>query len=110
MSVENSKVIDVVNIDLNGDVIFTISDHLEWKDDNEHILLLQEKINAYLSAIESEDLYKQYPDAKGRHAIISVVAKYTPNEDGEIFIQRVKDALADEGYGFTFFVGTSKIP
>jgi len=102
MPVDNPEVIDVVHIDLNGDAVFTISDHLEWKDDNEHILILQDKINAYLSAIESADLFKQYPKAKGRHAIISVVAKYPPNKDGEIFIQRIKDALEDEGYGFSF--------
>ena len=102
MSVENLEIIDFVSIDLNGNAVLTISDHLEWDESNEHLLVLQDKINAYLSSIESGDLYEQYPDAKGRHVVISVVAKHAPNKDGKIFIQRIKDLLADEGYSFTF--------
>lgn len=52
MSVENSKVIDFIS-DKEDKIVLTISDHLEWDNDNEHIYLLQEKINAYLMAIES---------------------------------------------------------
>jgi hypothetical protein len=39
MSVENTKVIDVVSIDLDGNAILSISDHLEWDDKNEHLLI-----------------------------------------------------------------------
>ena len=41
MSVENFKVIDVVGIDKNESVILTVSDHLEWDEENEHLLILQ---------------------------------------------------------------------
>ena len=102
MSVENLKVIDFVSIDLNGNVVLTISDHLEWDESNEHLLVLQDKINAYLSSIESGDLYKQYSDAKGRNIVINLVAKHVPNKEGEIFIKRIKEALTSAGYRFTF--------
>ena len=59
MSVENFKVIDVASIDLNGNAVLTISDHLEWDEQNEHLLTLQNKINAYLGAIENGGLYKE---------------------------------------------------
>lgn len=104
MSVENVNIIDFVSIDLNGDAILTISDHLVWDEGNKHLPVLQDKINAYLSSIESGDLYEQYPDAKGRHVAINLAVKYAPNPTGEIFIQRVKDALANEGYGFTLTI------
>lgn len=102
MSVENLKVIDFVSIDLNGNVVLTISDHLEWNESNEHLLVLQDKINAYLSAIESGDLYKQYSDAKGRNIVINLVVKHVPNKDGMIFIKRIKEAVTSAGYSFTF--------
>ena len=53
MSVENSQVIDAISINPQDVVVLTISDHLEWDEENEHLLLLQNKINAYLGVIES---------------------------------------------------------
>ena len=100
MSVENLNVIDFVSIDKNENVVFSISDHLEWDEANEYLLILQNKINAYLSSIESGDIYKQYPNAKGKHIAINLVARYTLKKTGYDFIQRVKDALANKGYGF----------
>ena len=60
MSVKNVNVIDFVSIDLNTDVALTISDHLEWDDNNEHLLILQNKINTYISFVESGGIYEQY--------------------------------------------------
>jgi hypothetical protein len=57
MSVENNEVIDVVSVDKQGNAILTISDHLEWSEDNEHLLILQTKINTYLGSIESGELF-----------------------------------------------------
>ena len=44
MSVEILNVIDFVSSDKNGNVVLTISDHLEWDEENNHLLLLQDKI------------------------------------------------------------------
>jgi len=44
MSIENVSVIDVVSIDKNGDAVLTIADHLEWDDENTHLLKLQNKM------------------------------------------------------------------
>lgn len=42
MSIEQADVIDAIVVDKEtGQVVLTISDHLEWGDD--HLLLLQEK-------------------------------------------------------------------
>ena len=101
MSVENLKIIDFVSIDLNGNVVLTISDHLEWDESNEHLLVLQDKINAYLRSIESGDLYKEYSAAKGRNIVINLVIKHVPNKEGEIFIERIKEAIISAGYNFT---------
>jgi hypothetical protein len=104
MSVENTKVIDVVSIDLDGNAILSISDHLEWDDKNEHLLILQDKINAYLDAIESGNLYKVFPNAKDRKIIIRIVAMYEPNSDVLIFLKRTEEILKSAGYGFGFKV------
>ena len=104
MSVENLKVIDFASIDKNGNAVLTISDHLKWDDDNEHLLTLQNKINAYLSAIETTDFYDDYPNAKGRNIVISIVTKYEPNDNARLFLDATKKILQSAGYGFKFSV------
>jgi hypothetical protein len=104
MSVENLKVVDFASIDKNGCAVLTISDHLEWDKNNEHLLILQNKINAYLNAIEGESFYIDYPDAKGRTIIISIVAKYEPNADANAFLSKTKDLLQSAGYYLEFKV------
>ena len=102
MSVEDLKVIDFVSIDKTDKAVLTISDHLEWDDNNEHLLILQNKINAYLEAIENGNLYKQYPKAENRKIVINIAVKYAPNKTGKIFLQKVKGTLEAAGYGYSF--------
>lgn len=102
MSVENLNVIDFASIDTQGNVVLTISDHLEWDEKNEHLLTLQNKINAYLKAIENGSLYEEYPSAKNKNIIIDVVMKNIPNEDGKRFLEYTKEILDASGYQFKF--------
>ncbi len=50
MSIEQTEIVDFVNIDRkSGDVWLTISDHLPGDHgEGEHLVLLQNKLNAYL--------------------------------------------------------------
>lgn len=100
MAVDDKNIIDIVSIDLDESAVLTISDHLEWDDKNEHLLILQDKINSYLEAIEDGQLYDKYPQAKNRSIKIRVVAKYLPNRDGELFLKQVKEFLKSEGFDF----------
>lgn len=103
MSVEDIKVIDIISLDKEEkEVILTISDHLEWDNENEHLLILQDKLNTYLAAIEGGDLYVQYPKANKKSICIQIVALHSPNEDGLIFLQRTKEIIENAGYRFFF--------
>ena len=100
----NPEVVDYVGIDLNGDVVLTVSDHLIWDDKNEHLLALQNKINAYLAFMEKGNLYEEYPDAKDRNIVISIVAQYEPNDTAKIFLDRIGETLESAGYELRFRV------
>lgn len=78
MSVDQTNVIDAIGIDnVTGDLVLTIADHREWKEcSNEHLLLLQEKLNTYLRFVESGEISQTYMDAKDRSVLIDVVCKY----------------------------------
>lgn len=102
MSVEDKNVVDAFSITPEGKVRLLISDHLEWDQKNEHLLILQEKINTYLGVIESGEVYEVYPQSKGKEFIIQVMMKYSPNETALEFLSRVEGILSNAGYGFQY--------
>jgi hypothetical protein len=104
MPVDNLQSIDIVSIDKKNNVVLTISDHLKWDKANEHLLILQDKINLYLEAIENGELYSQCPNALNKEIIISIVAKYTPNATAKVFINQVSEKLKTIGYALSFEV------
>jgi hypothetical protein len=107
MSVEDKNIIDFISIDDDGKVVLTISDHLEWDMENEHLLILQTKINMYLGAIENGELYSKYPKAKDRNICIRIIAINEPNIDGFKFLERAKEVLTGAGYQFKFEIHQS---
>ena len=71
MSIDQNRVVDFIGMDLiKNEIILTISDHLEWGV-TDHLVKLQEKLNNYLSFIESGELYEAYhtrASDRGPHA------------------------------------------
>jgi hypothetical protein len=103
MSIEQTGVVDAIGVDKEtGQVVLTISDHLEWDDD--HLLLLQEKLNLYIGFVEAGELLDVYPDSKGRQVCINIICKYPPNVGGENFLSRVGSILDRVGIRLAFQV------
>jgi hypothetical protein len=103
MSVENSRVIDAISVNLKNVVVLTISDHLAWDDKNEHLILLQDKINAYLEVIESGEIYEIYQDAREKKFQIGIGFKFRPNDTAMVFLEKVKEILAKSGYELYYY-------
>ncbi len=80
--------------------MLTISDHLPWDEKNEHLLILQNKINAYLAFIENGELLEAYPDSKGRFILINIITKYLPNKNAELFLKKTREVLEESGSKF----------
>jgi hypothetical protein len=109
MPVDNPDVVDAIGIERDsGIVALTISDHLEWDDDNQHLLALQEKINRYFAFIESGEVLESYPQAVGKPLRIDVVCKYTPSESGERFLAAARQVIEQAGWSFSWRVPTSE--
>jgi len=107
MSITETKVVDIIAVPEwePENVILVITDHLEWgdkKQQGEHLLLLQEKINSYIAFIENGELLESYPPAKGKNPKIRINGLYELPEQGEIFIDRVTEVLKGAGIGFEF--------
>ena len=82
MSVIDYDQFDFISIHKDGYAVLTISDHLEWDKDGEHLYALQSKINNYLDAIERRELVAQYPDAEGRSILIQIISQFRPDKKG----------------------------
>lgn len=103
MSIEQTEIIDFASIDEDsGDFLLTISDHLPWDREGDHLLLLQKKLNAYLSFIESGEILAKLPQARGRRIAINLVGKFPPSADAELFLERSRVAIEAAGFRLSF--------
>lgn len=104
MSIDQTNVIDAIGVDnQTGEVVLTIADQLEWTgSDNEHLLLLQEKLNTYLRFVESGEIMKVYPDAKERTVIIDVTCKHALTESARNFFTQVSPIVSGAGMSLRY--------
>lgn len=107
MSIENPKTIDSIGVDKKtGKVVLKIFDHLDWEDEHEHLLLLQTKINTYLSFIESGEVYTAYENSKNREFVISVDFAEKPVSNAVKFMDNSARIIAEAGYELEYSVET----
>jgi len=97
MSVDQKYIVDLISTTPDEKVMLTISDHLPWDEENEHLLVLQDKLNSYLTFIESGEIFESYPIAKNKSFIIEVTMKYAPNEVAVVFLNRSKELIEKTG-------------
>jgi hypothetical protein len=100
MTVEQTSVVDIAYIDREtGIVHLIVTDHLQWE--GEHLLVLQEKINGYLSFVESGKVFDTLPGAEGKNIQIELITKYKPTEEALHFFGHAEAFLRQEALGFT---------
>lgn len=102
MSIQDAEIIDFISMEKGKNKVrLTISDHLEWEANNEHLYLLQNKLNAYIGFIESGELVDTYPDAEGKDILICIVTKHYPNIEGLKFMNTAKKTIEPLGIELT---------
>ena len=95
MAVDKDRLIDMMSFDTNnGDVVLTISDHLEWSDTVLHQQTLQAKFNTYIAFVESGEMFELYPQSKNRRVSIRLVYKHKPDQNGRLFIERARKVIS----------------
>lgn len=106
MSVSDPDVVDFVGADrASGDVVLTISDHLEWGSLGvEHASVLEAKLEAYLRFLESGQILEEYPKAKGRRVRIEILQKYSPDASGQERLAALRAEIGRRGYHLSWRV------
>ena len=96
MSILETDKIDAMGISKDGKGLrLMLSDHLDWENEAEHLNLLHDKINAYLSFIESNQYAQTYPDESFEYYIIDVGFKYEASENCLKFVQVINKQLRE---------------
>ena len=105
MTIEQEGVIDLIGMnEEEGYISLIISDHLEWDETNEKLLLLQSKINAYLSFIESGQIYETHPESKDMNIHVVLTSIHEPNEEALKFFRLLTPIVEDAGFYFKWGV------
>ena len=89
MSLEHIDKVDALGLDQRTrHVVLTIADSWNWNNENQHLLALQEKINAYLNFIETGQVWEAYTMDKARNLRINVVFRYSPPASALEFLEK----------------------
>lgn len=103
MAIDNLDTIDGMAIDKERQaLVLLLTDHLPFEgagalSEKDHLLLLQDKINAYISFIEAEQFRETYPNEEFNIAVIEIHFKYEITKTCENFLNAVQAQISEIG-------------
>lgn len=98
MSVLDKETVDGMALDKNGKVIrLLIADHLDWSNEYNHLLVLQDKINAYIAFCEEHQYNQVYKNILVECAILEIHFKYEPTIKAMNFLEQVQRQVNELG-------------
>lgn len=101
MSVTDLDKVDMMGYTQGGECLrMIISDHLDWEDEEVHLWILQDKINAYLALLQDKKWRKKNAK-KVKYVEILVFFVEDITESAKKFLQTVQDQLGQYGIKIT---------
>lgn len=92
--VEKDKIDGIATSGDGKTLMILLSDHLDFENEEIHLLTLQDKINAYLGFIESKQYNDIYPDKTFENIIIQIHFKYKISANCKKFIDVVNSQVS----------------
>ena len=109
MSVVDNKTVDGVALtDDNKGIILLITDHVDWSDEYRHLVMLQEKINVYISFLEARQYEEIYKEEVITYGVIEIHFLYNLTGNAEKFLQSVQNQVAELGIKIQYCVSREK--
>ena len=96
MSVFETDQIDTMGV-VNGNLELWIRETCDWKYEDEHFDLLEDKLNHYLLYLDSKQYVQKYGD-NFNEMIISIHFMYDLVENAVKYLNVVSQQLAEAGY------------
>src|SRR5688500_18168770 len=115
MTIVQTGVVDWMGIEKGtGHVSLTVVDDLDWNDEQNHLLLLQEKLNTYLAFIESGEVFERLVEEAGRRVPattpvkVTILAKFELTPRSREFLSHAVASFGSAGFSLSHRV--VKIP
>lgn len=111
MSLENTNVVDGMGIDKGQDILcLLLVDTLPWEHDStraeyNHLMLLQDKLNAYISFWETRQYEEHYPGKVFDMAVIELHFQYDVTENCRKFLRVVQNQVGQYGIQIETHIG-----
>lgn len=111
MAIDDPNVIDGIAIDESRKAVcLLLTDHLAWSgkgslNEYDHLILLREKLNAYISYLETRQYEEQYPREELAMAVIELHFQYDITENCERFLHTVQDQVGPYGIQIEAHIG-----
>lgn len=98
MSVLDKETVDGMAKDRGGNGIrLLITDHLDWNDEYNHLLVLQEKINSYIVFCEEHQYNQICKDTIVEYAIFEIHFMFEPTIKAMNFLEQVQRQVNEMG-------------
>jgi len=85
-------------------IILLIADHMDWRDEYQHLVMLQEKINVYITFLEQKQYEDIYKGENITYGIIEIHFLYNLTANAEKFLQSVQNQVAELGVKIQYCV------
>ena len=105
LNIEKTNVIDGISYDeKNSKLILLLTDGMDWHNEYNHLILLQEKINNYIAYIEEKQYKKNYSNVEQIEIQIKFLFKET--DKCKKFLEHVKNLINDSLINTTINIET----
>ena len=110
MSVVDNKTVDGVALtyDKNG-IVLLITDHVDWSDEYQHLVMLQEKINVYITFLEQKQYEEIYKGEEIAYGVIEIRFLHNLTINAKKFLQSVQNQVAELGIKIQYSVSQEEI-
>lgn len=88
--------IDAAGIDrTSGEIVLSLFDAWSWEDERSHLVRLQEKLNNYLTFVETGEVNELYPGEQTSGCRIDVWFAHQPPELAVDFLSKADEAAQE---------------
>ncbi len=109
MSIIDKRTIDGAGLTDDKGVILLITDHLDWNDEYQHLVLLQEKINVYITFFEEKQYEEIYKEVEIAYGVIEIHFLHNLSDNAKKFLQVVQNQVAELGIKIQYCVSPKEI-
>ncbi len=89
MSVVDKDIVDGIALSENKVIKLLLTDHLDWEEEYEHLLMLQDKINSYLAFCESGQYKEVYKNCEAECVVFEIHFLYEPTQNAYKFLEQI---------------------